>query len=87
MANIQLDWPVNPASELVSSYKVWQGTPGNPLGLVATVATNTVTLDVPTGIYRWAISAVNLAGESVKSAETSSPGAPSAPGAPTVTVL
>lgn len=88
MTRVRLSWPANPANELVTAYKVWEGyaNPANP-SLVQTVDTNSVELDLAPGRYAWAVSAVNLAGESIKSSFTYSPNIPSQPGTVTIEIL
>lgn len=88
MANVRLDWPANPPSELVHEYEVWEQLNDGFFNVVATVPNNFLerTLNTP-GVYHWKVKARNLAGDSGFSAVTDGPSVPSTPGTITVTVL
>jgi hypothetical protein len=88
MTRVKISWPANPVEQLVTSYKVWEGflTPGNPT-LVGTTSETSLELDVAPGRYAWSVSAVNLAGESGRSAVVYSPAIPTIPETPTIEIV
>lgn len=71
---VTLSWDANPAAEKVTSYKVYEHTGANYnlLGTVLSTADRTfiVTDPDPAIAHNYALSAVNLRGESAKSADT-----------------
>lgn len=84
---ITFRWDASPAAQQVTSYKVYSGTNGSPVQYIATVTTNEYTQVVTnTGVYSFAVKAVNLAGESGLSLIVATPPAPATPSNPTVTV-
>jgi hypothetical protein len=90
MATIRLEWPASPAAELVSGYKVWEYVNGNMEYPNLLGVTPVPWYEIPNhvaGQFAWAVSAVNIAGESVKSDVTQGPSVPTKPGPVTVTVV
>lgn len=88
MFSVKLTWAPNPAPENVIEYRVYQGPNQDyPLLLGSTAIPEFVINDLAPGVYSWAVSAVNTAGEGPRSAFTSTPGLPSTPGAPSVELL
>lgn len=81
-----LQWNVNPASEVVTSYKVYEHV-GAVYNLIATVPApappialvNYSLAGVPTGAHVYAVTAINVRGESLRSAEVTFPATPTAP--------
>lgn len=87
MANVTLTWAANPAAEMVTKYRVWEAVNGNyeyPNLLGETSETTFVVTDHAPGLFSWAITAVNLAGESAISDWVAGPALPSKPATPEV---
>jgi hypothetical protein len=76
-----LVWDANAPGDMVTNYKVYEHV-GTTYNLIATVAGTVTTYSlagVSAGPHVYAVSAVNISGESPKSAETILPALPSAP--------
>ena len=83
-----LNWASNPASELVTSYKVWQSKDNGSFINIATVDVPSMEILNPIpGLYKWAISAANFVGESIKGVAAVGPNIPSVPPEPTITIV
>lgn len=83
-----LEWPANPASELVHRYLVFESVDGGDLNFKAFTPTNSFSIESPSShVYTWAVKAESFVGVSGISATCNGPGAPSTPGQPTVTVI
>jgi hypothetical protein len=81
-----LQWDANPPNEQVTNYKIYEKI-GQNFTLVGTVDGKTTTYSlagVPEGQHIYAVSAVNITGESSKSTETILPATPSVPVNPRV---
>ena len=84
---LRLDWPLSPATEYVTAYKVYESANGGSFSLKGSVTDNFIQFTNPPGHYAWKVSAVNFVGESDPSPVTEGPDVPSAPAAPTLSVL
>ena len=85
---IHLTWPANPASELVTKYKVVQQVGGaGPFLFLAETPNNFYDIVNPSAnVFAWQVRAINFVGEGPPSPVTTGPAVPTAPPAPTVTV-
>jgi hypothetical protein len=81
-----LSWDANPEAEQVSGYDVYEhvGSDYNLLTPEPIPATTYPLGAVPPGAHTYAVSALNIRGESPKSSEVTFPAAPSAPSNPRI---
>jgi hypothetical protein len=85
---LSLNWPANPVSELVTSYRVFCSLNGGSLDFIGTTDTNSFLVPNPLpGVHVYAVQAINFVGESPLSPTVTGPGIPTAPGQPTLTVV
>jgi len=87
MAQIQLNWPANPPSELVHAYELWEKVNDGFWNLKVTLEEPTYTFTPAASQYQWKVRAVNFVGISDFSPVAEGPTAPSTPGTITVTVV
>ena len=84
---IQLTWPTNPASELVTHYEVFEQVSDGFFDLKAIVTEAVYTFIPQAAVLHWKVRAVNFVGASEFSPIAEGPSAPSTPGTITVTVV
>lgn len=62
---IDINWPANPAGNLVQNYQIWESVDNGAFSLKASVSASTLTYQILNplpGFYRWQIRAVNFVG-------------------------
>lgn len=85
---LHLDWPANPASELITGYQIWRSLDGGEFEYVATTTETHADTENPSpNVYAFKVKAVNFVGAGPFSPVAEGPGLPSAPGKPTLTVI
>jgi len=79
---LSLQWDANPATDLVTKYNVYEhvGSNYNLVGSVNAPTTTFALTNLSPGAHIYAVTAVNITGESInKSSEVTVPALPSAP--------
>jgi hypothetical protein len=88
MQTIHIDWSPNPASELVSQYRVYRTLDGVGPDVVGLTNTNHFEVANPApGQHTYFVQAINFVGESGLSAGAVGPGTPTTPAQPVLTVV
>lgn len=62
---IDINWPANPAGNLVQNYQIWESVDNGAFSLKASVSASTLTYQILNplpGFYRWQVRAVNFVG-------------------------
>lgn len=88
MSVLRLEWPANPANELVTAYQVLESQDGGPWGLKGVTNGDTfLQFNAVAGHFAWKVRAINFVGAGPDSPVVNGPDVPSAPGQPTLTVV